>query len=262
MVHFGACMQSQPVDAHTHAGPRRSDPFPFTFARPAGRAPRQSMHSGRNGGWASDESEESEGWTDEEFGARGEGMEGVEGLGGNERIAPSAATQAGKILRDFKRMPMANEPTDDLVAFKATYTGSLDKSKQVLGLMGEKNRDELAYMLKYETRKSKTLGILEEQKRKLVGDVAAADYKKAADLMDRLDSLASQAVQNRHQAKRDLEQIRTNTSARLASLKKQYEARAKVFESDMGELSAKTAQGLGAKGKGRGRKQGLGCWRR
>lgn len=112
-------------------------------------------------------------------------------------------------------------------------------------------------------------------------------------MIDRLASLASQAVQNRHQAKRDLEQIRaptslplaalykhaverpdapkrqltflnphapyagTNTSARLESLKKQYEARTKDFASAMGELSAKTAQGLGAKGakgKGRGRK--------
>ncbi|KAJ8295355.1 hypothetical protein BJY59DRAFT_29243 [Rhodotorula toruloides] len=252
-------MQSQPTDTRQPGAPRRSDPFPFTFARPAGRASRQSMPFGRSGGWMSEESEESEDWTDEEFGAGGaEGMEGVEGVGGNERAAPSAATQAGKALRDFKRMPMANEPTDDLVAFKATYASSLDKSKQILVLMGEKNRDALAaQLIDYEARKRKTVDILEEQKRKLVGDIAAADYKKGAELIDRLASLASQAVQNRHQAKRDLEQIRTNTSARLESLKKQYEARTKDFASAMGELSAKTAQGLGAKGakgKGRGRK--------
>ncbi|BGP29915.1 hypothetical protein JCM10296v2_001667 [Rhodotorula toruloides] len=249
-------MQSQPVDAHTHAGPRRSDPFPFTFARPAGRAPRHSMPFGRSARWMSEESEESEDWTDEEFGAGGaEGMEGVEGLAGNEQATQSAATQAGKVLRDFKRMQMANEPTDDLVAFKATYASSLDKSKQVLSLMGEKNRNDLASrMLEYAARKSKTLDVLEGEKCKLIGDLAAADYKKAADLIDRLASLASQAVQNRQQAKRDVEQIRTNTSARLESLKKQYEARAKEFESVMGELSAKTAQGLGAKGaKGKGR---------
>lgn len=41
-------------------------------------------------------------------------------------------------------VPIANEPTEDLVAFQTTYGNSLDKSKQILGLMGEKNRDALA----------------------------------------------------------------------------------------------------------------------
>ncbi|BGP22670.1 hypothetical protein Rt10032_c08g3539 [Rhodotorula toruloides] len=184
-------------------------------------------------------------------------MEGIEAAGGNGRGVPSAATRASKILRDFKRLPMAKEPTEDLVAFKSTYASSLAKSEQILSLMGEKNRDALAsQMIEYEARKSKMVDILEDEKRKLVGDVAAAEYKKAADLIAHLDALASQAVQNRQQTRRDLEQIRTNTSARLESLKKQYEARAKEFEMVMGDLSAKTGQAgaSGAKGKGRERK--------
>lgn len=150
---------------------------------------------------------------------------------------------------------MANEPTDDLVAFKTTYANSLDKSKQVLGLMGEKNRDTLACVLSLLEGSSPVrltaVGVqcanapvrgaqtqdgrrppgaeAQARRRRPCGRLRAPSFhflsakyktdicvvpcvqKKASDLIDRLDSLASQAVQNRHRAKRDLEQIRTST---------------------------------------------------